>query len=139
MISPGEAGRQLHAEAERVRLELRRIVRVTAERGVMIAREMFGVLQPEWEPLAESTKDDKARMGFSPPDYSPLLRSGDLRDSVHARAYGLTGEVYSNDPKMVFSELGTASEPARPVLEPAVVLAVVESDELLRELMDSIT
>lgn len=72
---------------------------------------------PEWPELADRTKDDRVEQGYSEND--PLLRSGARRDSISHEAHGLEGAVGSTDPKMVFSEFGTVTEPARPVLGPA--------------------
>lgn len=139
MLSPTEAAEQLRTDATRVRGELVRITRITAAHGAELAREMFGVRQLTWEPLADSTTKQKERLGFGgPPDYDPLLRTGEMRDSVQGRSSGTVGEVFSDDPKIIYSEFGTAREPPRPVLEPAVIEALFDADPLLRDLMDTI-
>jgi hypothetical protein len=90
------------------------------------AKAEFGSYQPavgpfpEWPELAEATKDDRVQQGFSEND--PLLRSGAQRDSIEHERQGLEGVVGSTDAKMVFSEFGTPTEPARPVLGPAAFL-----------------
>lgn len=50
------------------------------------AKSKFGVYQTGWKPLADSTKADRTRNGFTPDD--PLLRSGGLRDAVHHKVEG---------------------------------------------------
>lgn len=71
-----------------------------------------------WAPLAESTEADKAAKGY-PPD-APLLRKGDLRESIQHEVKPLEAIIGSIDPVMVFHEFGTSKMPARPVLGPAL-------------------
>ncbi len=74
---------------------------------------------PEWAPLAESTEEQKARLG-APAD-APLERFGDLKKSF---ASTLEGEdsviVGSTDPVMDYHEFGTSKMPPRPVIGPAL-------------------
>jgi hypothetical protein len=67
-----------------------------------------------WSPLAESTKEDRIRKGFSEDD--PGLRSGAMRDSIEYVV--LPGEVQigSNDDDLLWFELGTTKQPPRSVL-----------------------
>lgn len=89
------------------------------------AKDEFGRYQSAtgpfgaWPELADSTKDDRVHQGFSEND--PLLRTGELRDSIsHKVDHGaLELAVGSPDEKMVFHEFGTSKMPARPVLGPA--------------------
>lgn len=73
-----------------------------------------------WAELADSTKEDRLRQGFSEND--PELRTGGLRDGIerevldHAHA-----AVGSNDDVMVYQELGTATMPPRSMLGIAAV------------------
>jgi phage gpG-like protein len=81
------------------------------------AKEKFGEYQPEagpfvaWAELAESTKQDRERQGY--PDDEPLLRSGDLRDSVQREVHNSEGFVGSNSDVAVYQELGTKNMPPR--------------------------
>lgn len=50
------------------------------------AKSKFGGYQTGWAPLAESTKAQRQRLGFTPDD--PLFRSGGLRDAVHHKVEG---------------------------------------------------
>lgn len=75
---------------------------------------------PEWPELADSTKDQRVQLGFTEND--PLLRSGEQRDSISHQRQGLEGAVGSTEERAVWSEFGTATEPARPVLGPAAFL-----------------
>lgn len=84
------------------------------------AREEFGVYQPAvgpfqaWPELAQATKDDRMRQGYSEND--PLLRSGKLRGTISHESAGLEVAVGSTSDLMVYHEFGTSKMPARPVL-----------------------
>lgn len=73
---------------------------------------------PAWDELADSTKVDRVRQGFTEND--PGLRSGQMRDSIEHRTQGLEAVIGSNDDRLVWFELGTEKQPPRPVLGPAV-------------------
>lgn len=72
---------------------------------------------PAWEPLADSTQDERVRLGFTADD--PLLRTGELQESIEKERQGLEGVVGSKSDVMVFHEFGTSKMPPRPVLGPA--------------------
>lgn len=72
-----------------------------------------------WSPLAEATKEDRARHGFS--DDEPELRTGELRDSIQRVVVGNVGHVGSDNPVMVYQELGTPTIPPRSILGGAAV------------------
>lgn len=97
---------------------------VVAQRIEDTARAEIGHYQdaigpfPEWDPLAQSTEEDKARLGY--PLDAPLLRTGETRDSFSHQVDGLEAVIGSTDEKLVFHELGTSKIPPRPVLGPAV-------------------
>lgn len=74
---------------------------------------------PAWAPLADSTEDQKARMGY--PADSPLLASGDMQASYTNEVQGLEGVIGTNDEKALYDETGTTNMPPRPVLGPAVL------------------
>lgn len=73
---------------------------------------------PAWAPLADGTEADKARHGY--PLGAPLLRTGELRESVSHVTEGGHSVIGSTDPRMVYHELGTRHIPPRPVLGPAL-------------------
>lgn len=50
------------------------------------AKSKFGSYQTGWPALAELTKAERARLGFTPDD--PLFRSGGLRDAVRHKVEG---------------------------------------------------
>lgn len=88
-------------------------------------KEKFGEYQPEagpfvaWAELAESTKQDRERQGY--PDNEPLLREGDLRESVDRLVRDKEGFVGSNSDIAVYQELGTKSIPPRSTFGSAAV------------------
>jgi phage gpG-like protein len=81
-----------------------------------------------WAALAESTIADKERKGYTAP--APLLRTGDMRDSIgitmgHRRAW-----VGSNDDVAVYQELGTNRIPPRSF----IAKAAIESEDAIHEI-----
>ena len=72
-----------------------------------------------WAELADSTKDDRVRQGFTEND--PGLRTGEMRDSIKHMVEGREGHVGSDDDKLVWFELGTSKQPPRSVLGIAAV------------------
>lgn len=104
--------------------------------GVLIeaqAKAEFGNYQPAvgpfqaWPELADSTKDDRVRQGYTEND--PLLRSGELRDTVSHETAGLEVAIGSTSDLMVYHEFGTSKMPPRPVLGTA---AFVSKDKVIR-------
>ena len=88
-------------------------------------KEKFGEYQPgagpfvAWAELAESTKQDRENQGY--PEDEPLLRSGDLRESVEREVHGDEGFVGSNSDVAVYQELGTKNMPPRSTFGSAAV------------------
>ena len=89
------------------------------------AKSEFGVYQPPvgefpgWPELADSTQEEREHLGFTPND--PLLRTGELRDSIEHEVDELEAVVGSTSEIMPYQELGTSKIPPRPVLGPALV------------------
>jgi HK97 gp10 family phage protein len=73
---------------------------------------------PAWATLADSTEDEKARLGY--PLNAPLEREGDLKASFSHEQSGDEGVVGSTDPVMEYHEFGTSKMPPRPVVGPAL-------------------
>ena len=126
---------QFAAARARTPTDLSIAVAANAVLGANIARAEIGTLQPSltisdplpvyfpaWAPLADATIADKAGMGFGPPEYEPLRRTGQLEASIEGVAEGLTGAVVSNDQVMVYHEFGTPKMPPRVVLARAVAI-----------------
>ncbi|EJN07786.1 hypothetical protein [Herbaspirillum sp. YR522] len=101
------------------------IVEKSAEEVRRTAAGMIGQYQgaigpyPKWEELADSTEQEKKRLGYSLE--APLLRTGDLKKSIKKTTEGNSAVVGSADKKMVYHELGTLHIPPRPVLGPAAM------------------
>lgn len=106
-------------------------IRVTAHKGLDAAariierdaKHQIGQYQaavgpfPEWADLADSTEAEKARLGY--PVDAPLLREGDLRDSIEREVDGLEAVVGSKSDIAEYQEFGTAKIPPRPFIGPA--------------------
>lgn len=116
------------------------------------ARAEIGHLQgsagpfPGWPPLADTTINGwrghpgKDALGFSPPDYDPLLRSGDMRDSIEHVVVGNTAHVGSNSPVAVWQELGTVNMPPRSFLGGAAVRTRTQIELMIgRRIMMTLT
>lgn len=92
------------------------------------AKEEIGVYQPAygpfdaWAPLAESTKAERVRLGYS--EDEPLLRSGELRDSIQSEVMGLAAIVGTKKEIGLWLEVGTDRIPPRPFIGPAYVRKV---------------
>lgn len=68
-------------------------------------------------PLAEATKIDRVRQGYS--EDEPLLRSGELRDSIQSEVVGLAAIVGTKSETGLWQEIGTDRIPPRPFIGPA--------------------
>jgi hypothetical protein len=115
------------AHLERVRRELEILpLAIVSKAAVMVsheAKDYIGTYNatPRWPELAESTKKDREKKGY--PANEPLLRTGELKDSItweaHATSHGAEACVGSDDQKAVWQELGTSRIPPRPFLTTA--------------------
>lgn len=89
-----------------------------------VAKHKIGVYQPEvgpfpeWEELADSTEFEKARLGY--PVDAPLLREGNLRDSIVYECTAMTFLVGSESKIAIYQEFGTKTIPPRPFIGPAL-------------------
>jgi len=99
------------------------IVEAEAKREIGTYQGAIGPL-PAWAPLAEATQADRVRQGFSPDE--PLLRTGEMRDSIgHAVGDGVA-VVGSNSDKAVWQEMGTEKIPPRSFLGGAALRELPE-------------
>lgn len=73
---------------------------------------------PAWKPLADMTVEDRIAQGFTPDD--PLLRTGEMRESIGYRVEGRAVMVGSDDWVAYWQEFGTPTIPARSFLGRAV-------------------
>lgn len=110
----------------------RTMMRDLAEDAWSAAWRKFGTYtgNPSWPQLAPFTQADREAQGFTPND--PLLRTGDLRESVMRRHGIRWAEVGTDDPVMIYHELGTWRMPPRPVFGPVVT----QQAEQFRNLID---
>lgn len=89
------------------------------------AKEEIGVYQPAvgpfeaWAPLAASTKAERVRLGYI--EDEPLLRSGQLRDSIESEVVGLAAIIGTKSEIGLWQEVGTDHIPPRPFIGPAYV------------------
>jgi hypothetical protein len=93
-----------------------RIIRKACEMVAAQARAAIGKEHEMWPALAPATIADRVKKGFAANE--PLLRTGELRDSIQwtTSASGLEGCVGSNSPIAVYQELGTSKIPPRSFL-----------------------
>lgn len=72
---------------------------------------------PAWAELADSTEAEKAKLGY--PVDAPLLREGDLRESItHEVGHG-DAVIGSKSSIAEYHEFGTETIPPRPFIGPA--------------------
>jgi hypothetical protein len=112
--------RDLHASGPKIIEAACKIVQKKAKAAIGKNHEM-------WPPLAEATIADKQKHGFPTP--KPLLRTGELRDSIQYQVHGLEGAVGSDLDKAVWQELGTSRIPPRSFL---VSSAIASEDRIHR-------
>ncbi len=106
------------------------------------AKSFIGNQQDGWADLAASTIEEKSALGYPVP--APLLREGELRDSidheVETRGPEIIGLVYSDDEIAEYQEYGTSRIPPRPFIVPALVQTEPEIEKALSEtLMRALT
>lgn len=73
------------------------------------AKRVIGTYEYKWPPLAPSTLEKKAAD-------TPLLETGEMRDSIEHKVNGSEAYIGSDNDKAVWQELGTAKIPARSFL-----------------------
>ena len=93
------------------------------------AKAALGTYSYGWPELAESTKEDRVKKGFSANE--PGLRTGEMRGSVNTMAQpsggGAQGLVYSGELKALWFELGTSHpQPPRSFLFKSLLLSTPE-------------
>lgn len=128
-----------HASA-RIATELEVVFRVIVKEIKETAKEEIGVYQPAvgpfdaWAPLATSTKADRVRQGYTEDD--PLLRSGELRNSIESEVVGLAAIVGTKSQIGFWQEIGTDRIPPRPFIGPAYVRKI---DPLMKSIEHAIS
>jgi hypothetical protein len=97
------------------------------------AKKTIGTDQQSWPPLAPSTIAEKIRLNYPVP--KPLLRTGELRDSIEYQVHGNEGCVGSDSPIAVFQELGTRRIPPRSFL----VSSAIASEDRIHRMAAAVT
>ncbi|MDE2024863.1 MAG: hypothetical protein KGJ07_00040 [Patescibacteria group bacterium] len=82
------------------------------------AKGYIGHLQHIWPELAESTQEQKESLGYGDAmnDWQPLLRTGEMRDSITYTVQLHDVYIGSDSDILVYQEIGTVRIPPRPVL-----------------------
>ena len=90
------------------------------------AKDLIGVPKPEWPPLKPATLARKDGVN------TPLLETGEMRDSIAWNSDAHEGYVGSNNKKLVYNEFGTSRIPPRPVLG----LALTQNERKVERLVE---
>lgn len=149
MLTLAEAAEFFFASAARVEEECAVVVATVIEDAAVRARGYIGQEQPgwpmAWAPLSGGTVEGfrhhsgrwipgKDELGFGGYE-SPLLRTGNMRDSIEVNVVGIWGEVGSNDKKALYQEMGTPGAdypiPPRPFLAKGLMDASYQIEELV--------
>lgn len=94
------------------------MVEQTAKREIGTYQDAVGPFSA-WPSLAESTQDERARLGYTQDD--PLLRTGDMRDTIEHETEQFRAVIGSKDDIAAYQEFGTDRIPPRPFMGPAVI------------------
>lgn len=118
--SISDLARVLEQNAKPVQAALAGAMKSSAIAVAEAARdELDGKDKPQnWPDLSAATKVEHARKGYD--ENAPLQGNGALRDSIQYRSSEKSFEVGSDSQIAVYQELGTATIPPRPFLEPAM-------------------
>jgi hypothetical protein len=124
MLSIEEFAAMLERAAVKTKVEIEIPVEAVMVAAENLAKESVGTYAFGWPQLAESTQDERVAKGYSAND--PLLREGDLRDSiehqVEATFEGAEGTLGSSSMVALYQELGTSRNlPPRPFLSEALM------------------
>jgi phage gpG-like protein len=92
------------------------------------AKRVIGTYDYGWPQLADSTQADRVRKGFTPND--PLLRTGDLRDSIERNWDEREAYIGTNLAYAKYQELGTSRIPPRSFLMGATLTKEKEIVEI---------
>ncbi|MCQ8279863.1 hypothetical protein NFI95_15570 [Acetobacteraceae bacterium KSS8] len=108
--------------------EAARIVEAEAKAEIGTYQGQAGPFDP-WAELADATKADRVRQGFTEND--PLLRTGEMRDSIEHTVQGKTAYVGTDNQIAVYQELGTERIPPRSFLGGAAFRKAPEVAEII--------
>lgn len=93
-----------------------RLIQQDARKRIGKYQDAVGPFQ-DWAELAESTQEERARLGY--PANEPLLREGDLRNSIQREVVGDEAVIGSKSDIAAYQEFGTSRIPPRPFIGPA--------------------
>jgi hypothetical protein len=118
------AGLVEHAAQAKERMEkAAALVEAEAKRVIGTYQEAAGPFEA-WAPLANRTLETNT-------ENTPGLVTGEMRDSIGTHVEEHEASIGSNDPKLLWFELGTKSQPSRHVLGTAAVHVEKEVVEML--------
>jgi len=119
----------IHTAANAALERVAQKVEKTAKDEIGVYQDAIGPFDA-WPELAQSTQDEREKLGFMPND--PLLRTGELRDSISHEVHDFEAVIGSTSEIMEYQEFGTSRGiPPRPVIGPA---AERNHDVILKEL-----
>lgn len=119
----GALARALERAAAELPLTYAAAMRAGGESVKNDAQERIGHYQAGWDLLQPATVAQKIRMEIAPGGDggdNPLLRTGDMRDSIAAESTDAGFVVGSAADVLAYQEIGTSRIPPRPVLAPAL-------------------
>lgn len=121
-----EIPQQVEAAAEAGLLEAAKVVQEEAKAWI-------GQEHDNWPPLAASTIEEKARLGYDVP--TPLLRDGQLRDSIEISVAGHEAFIGSNLEYAKVHEHGDSHVPPRPFLSSALAVKDKEIGKVIERVI----
>lgn len=120
----------IQAETHAALDEAAKVIQRDAKRRIGHYQDAVGPFQ-DWADLTDETQAQRERMGFTPND--PLLRTGELKDSIVREVEGNTAVIGSHLDKAEYMEFGTKRVPPRPFLGPASFANSEKVQELIGE------
>jgi hypothetical protein len=130
-----DLARMLEASVRSVRQRLEGDLAKIGGLTKAMAAEFIGHELPEWQALAPSTIAEKEALGYTGQVSAtdPLLRTGEMRDSIKVEVEGLEMAVGSHDKVAADQEIGTSRIPPRPFLALAAMRSIDYAAEVLGE------
>lgn len=120
----------IHDEEEKGLKEAAELVVEEAKSSLGTYQGAVGTV-PAWAPLSPATQADRVSRGY--PADEPLLRTGELRDSIDYEVEDGHAYVGSDDESAPFHEFGTVDMPQRSFLAGAAYRLEDEIAEIIGE------